>query len=223
MMTILNKVLGLACLLIGLASCQKGDQYYFDYKNETKTFDGTILDYLDSQPGVFDSLILTLDRVAELRTALKDDSKQYTLFAVTNRSFEIAIKSLNTTRKLANKKPLYIEDLDLIEVDSILSRYVFQGMYDTDYLSPFVEGQTIESVRYNYKMHMQYEVTNASGLVGGGQQQIELSDVNNSIFQRYWKSINTASVNLKTKNGVIHILSSGHDFGFNKLTTKFAQ
>ena len=43
-----------------------------------------------------------------------------------------------------------------------------------------------------------------------------------TIFQRYWQRVNTSVVNVRTKNGIIHILSAGHDFGFSKFTSKYS-
>lgn len=222
----MKRFLNILLLLGGMTllfSCTKGDQYYADYENMTQQYDGTILEYLESQPGTFDSLILVLDRLPELRDSLNSAETDFTLFAVTNRSFEIAIEAMNRARALSGRKSIYLEDLPKADLDSLTSRYVFKGFYDTESLYTFREGQTLGSLRYSYDMNILYTETNSSGLVYGGQQQLLLSDVNNSIFQRYWETINTASVNMYTNNGVLHVLSSGHDFGFNKLTTKFSQ
>jgi len=213
----------LSGILTGMASCKKGDTYYYDYKNETQTYDGTVLQYLEAQPGVFDSLVLVLDRLPHLRTSLNDAGRSLTLFAVTNRSFEIAVTAMNNARRLSGRPALYLEDIARHELDSLVSRYIFADLYDIAFLSPYEEGQTVESIGFDYEMNLQYNVTNASGLVRGGQQQILFSDVNRSIFQRYWKRVNTMSVDLRTRNGIIHVLSPSHDFGFNKLTTKFSQ
>lgn len=223
MKKIISSIITLIAAVGFLGSCEKGDSHYYDFENKTPVYEGTILEYLESQPGVFDSLVLVLDRVPELRKDLGDSNSKLTLFAVTNRSFQIAVSAMNNARALTGRVPLYLEDLIQVELDSIVRRYAFDNTYDTDFLSPFEEGQTVNSMSYGYGMNMKYTETNASGFVGGGQQEIEFSDVNNSIFQRYWKTVNTASVNLRTKNGVIHVLDSGHDFGFNKLTTKFSQ
>jgi len=212
-----------ASAILSVEACKKGDSHYYGYKNGTQTYDGTLLRYLESQPGVFDSLVLTLDRLPHLRTVLNDDSRSLTLFAATNRSFEIAVTAMNNARKLSGRPPLYLEDIARHELDSLVSRYIFADIYDVAFLSPYEEGQTVESIGFGYEMNLLYNVTNASGLVRGGQQQILFSDVNRSIFQRYWKRVNTASVDLKTRNGIIHVLSPSHDFGFNKLTTKFSQ
>ena len=212
----------IALAVFCLASCKKGNDYYYNYNDEASVYDGTILKYLESKPETYDSLLLVLDRFPSIREAL-DSDETFTLFAPTNRSFEIAVDALNTTRALTNKQPLYLEDVPGNDLDSLVSRYIFESELDIDELKPFIDGLNIDSYKYGYRMHAQYNVLSASGLINGGQQQIIFSDVNNSIFQRYWQNINTSAVNIKTKNGVIHVLASGHDFGFNKFTSKFSQ
>lgn len=212
----------IALAVFCLSSCKKGNDYYYNYNDEASVYDGTILKYLESKPETYDSLLLVLDRFPSIRQAL-DSDETFTLFAPTNRSFEIAVDALNTTRALTNKQPLYLEDVPGNDLDSLVSRYIFESELDIDELKPFIDGLNIDSYKYGYRMHAQYNVLSASGLINGGQQQIIFSDVNNSIFQRYWQNINTSAVNIKTKNGVIHVLASGHDFGFNKFTSKFSQ
>jgi len=207
--------------MIGV-SCQKGDNYFSNYSSESKVYDGTIYDYLKNQKGTFDSLVLVLERLPDLRRKLQNGDSTLTLFAVNNRSFELAIKSLNTTRALTKKEPLFLEDVGLVDLDSFTNRYVLDQTYNTSDIAPFIDGVTVVSTKNNYNMHIQYKVLNASGYYQGGEQQIIFSDTNRSIFQRYWQRINTISVNIKTKNGVIHILSPGHDFGFGKFTSKYS-
>jgi len=209
--------------LLSFAACKKGNDYYYNYKDEASVFDGTILNYLESKPETYDSLLLVLDRFPTIRQKLDQADATLTLFAATNRSFELAVDALNTTRRLTNKAPLYLEDVPSNDLDSLISRYIFEEEFDIDQLKPYIDGLNIDSYNYGYRMHAQYTVLSASGLINGGEQQIIFSDVNNSIFQRYWQNINTSSVNIKTTNGVIHVLSSGHDFGFNKFTSKFSQ
>lgn len=212
----------LPILLLVNISCEKGDSHYYNYSTETKVFDGTIYDYLKSQKGVYDSLLLVLDRLPDLRAKLQNPDSAYTLFAVTNRSFDLALEALNTTRSLTGRSNLYLEDVGLIDLDSMVNRYVITEEFDTQQLKPFIDGQVVTSTKNNYKMHIQYRVLDASGFVGGGQQQLIFSDTNNSIFQRYWQRVNTSVVDQRTKNGIIHILSAGHDFGFSKFTSKYS-
>lgn len=209
-------------LAVFFTSCNKEDNYYYDFETADKKYEGTIYEYLKSERGVYDSLLLVLDRVPDLRAKLNNPDSTLSLFAVTNRSFQLAVDALNTTRRLTGKSPLYLEDVGLLDIDSMVNRYVLNEEYDTKMLAPFIDGQVVQSTKYAYRMHIQYRVLDASGFVGGGQQQLIYSDTNNSIFQRYWQGINTSAVNIRTKNGIIHILSSGHDFGFNKFTSKYS-
>jgi len=214
-------ILGLI-LTVFFTSCDKGNDHYYDYEATEVVYDGTIYQYLSSEKGVYDSLLLVLDRVPDLRTKLNNSDSTLSLFAVTNRSFQLALEALNTTRSLTGRSPLYLEDVGLSDLDSMVNRYVLNEVYTTNILAPFIDGQVVKSTKYDYNMHIQYRVLDASGFVGGGQQQLIYSDTNNSIFQRYWQGINTSAVNIKTTNGIIHILSAGHDFGFNKFTSKYS-
>lgn len=209
-------------LVASLIGCEKRDDYYYDYESSEVVYDGTIYQYLENQPGVFDSLLLVLDRVPDLRTRLGNEDVNMTFFAVSNRSFELAVDALNTTRAITGRSPLYLEDVGLVDLDSMINRYAFDEIYDTEQLAPFIDGQVVNSTKHDYTMHMQYRVLDASGFVGGGQQQLIFSDTNNSIFQRYWQRVNTSAVNIRTANGIIHVLSAGHDFGFSKFTSKYS-
>lgn len=209
-------------LAMSLVGCEKGDDHYYMYESSEIVFDGTIYEYLESQPQIYDSLLLVLDRVPDLRRKLNNPDSTLTLFAVSNRSFELALEGLNTTRGLTGRAPLYLEDVGLKDLDSMVNRYVIDKVFDTKELAPFIDGQVVTSTKYDYKMHIQYRVLNASGYVGGGQQQLIFSDTNNSIFQRYWQRINTSAVDIRTSNGIIHTLSAGHDFAFSKFTSKYS-
>lgn len=208
-------------LLVGLGSCKKADTYYYEYDHEVQEYDGTILDYLQENRAVYDSMLVSLDMVPDLRAFLGDPSTEATLFAMNNRSYELAIDAMNENRRISQREPLYLEDLDRVFVDSILCRYIFEGLYDTRALSVYEEGLGVDSYKYGYEMNLNYVVSPASGFVGGGQGQIVLSDVNNSIFHRYWQSSRSSVVNIKTSNGYIHVLSQGHNFGFNKLISEY--
>lgn len=204
------------------SGCKKGDLYYYDFKNQDAVFDGTIYSYLVSKNGLFDSLLVVLDRSPDLRLKLNNPDSNLTLFAPTNSSFELAIKSLNVTRNRLEKTPLYLEDLQWIKLDSLINYYAFSQIYDTDTEAKLKNGRLVPSLKYDYIMNIQYRVLNASGFENGGSQQFIFSDTNNSKFQKFWKDANTSAVNIHTKNGIIHILAPGHDFGYGKLTSKFS-
>ena len=126
-----------------------------------------------------------LERVPDLRARLKNPADTLTFFAMTNNSFTNAIDGMNAIRKAANRPFLYLEDVPQKLMDTLTYHYAFDGLYDTDNLKDFVEGKVIQSID-DYRMTLKYKVSSASGIINGGQQQIILSDMNNSIFQRYW-------------------------------------
>ena len=196
------------------SSCKKQSEYY-KYENKIQDYNGNAYDYILSQKNVYDSLILVLDRLAPLKDTLKNEN--VTFFAITNKSFDNAIKDLNIKRAISNKSPLYLKDIDVLSLDTLMCRYIIKGSLKTDSVQKLVDGLFIQSLKYNYQMHTQYRSLNASGFVSGGQQQLVFTDPNESIFERYWESIPTNSVNISTTNSIIHVLAPDHNFGFNKL------
>lgn len=206
------------CLLIGFGACKKGNSYYEDYQLKYTEYNGTSLQFLEEQGAVYDSLLLVLERVPDLRKKLANPNDTLTFFAITNSSFTNALDAMNAIRKSSGRSSLFLEDIPQPILDTLTYHYAFAGLYDTDYLNAFVEGKEIRAID-DYRMTLRFKVTSASGIVGGGQQQIVLSDMNNSIFQRYWQSSATSVVNIRTKNGMLHVLAPAHNYGFSKLAT----
>lgn len=204
-------------VLSAFTACQK-ESIYHDYENTIKEFDGTALQYLQSQKNTFDSLLFVLDRLPHLKDSLS--SRNVTLFAPTNQSFQAAIKNLNIERKAQGKTALYLKDCDLDELDVLTAKYILRGARTTDTYAPFTDGLNITSIKYEYQMHVQYNKLNASGFVGGGPQSIIFSDPKGSIFEKYWENANTNAVNIKTKNAIVNILAPLHDYGFNEFVIR---
>jgi hypothetical protein len=207
-----------AILCMGLFACKKNQSVYYDYQNTIKEYDGNALQYLQSQKGAYDSLLVVLNLLPALKDSISN--QKITFFAVTNPSFAVAIKNLNVQRKDQSKAPLYLKNLDLAQLDTLMCRYILKGIRVTDDYKPFADGILISSIKYNYGMHVQYKKLNASGFVEGGPQSIIYSDPKKSIFQKYWENTTTDAVNIKTKNATINILAASHDFGFNEFVKR---
>ncbi|NGM61606.1 hypothetical protein G5B30_06710 [Sphingobacterium sp. SGG-5] len=200
------------------AGCQKGDSHYLDYNTSAIKYEGTVYDFLIHQPGVYDSLALVLERLPQLKAKLNNPQSHVTFFAANNRAFALALTNLNIARKNNGLKSLYLEDIDLGLLDELMYRYVFDEEKSVEDFKPYLDGVSVFSSKYGYEMHVLYQVLTSSGLVGGGQQQLMFSDVNGSIYQRYWDSTTTSSVDMYTTNGILHTLTPRHEFGFGKLT-----
>ncbi|MBE8712798.1 fasciclin domain-containing protein [Sphingobacterium hungaricum] len=210
-------IVSISCFIF--CSCNKGDSYYYDYQKSEQLYEGTIYSYLMGQRGTYDSLAVVLERLPDLKSVLNQSDSSVTFFAMNNRSFKLALENLNNARKVNGRSPIYLEDIDLAVLDTLSYRYLFNSEHPVSDFESYLDGQSIYSSKFNYEMHVVYKVLTSSGLVGGGQQQLMFSDTNGSIYQRYWNSTNTSTVDFMTRNGVIHTLDARHEFGFGKLLT----
>jgi hypothetical protein len=210
----------LMVLLLGtsLFACKKTDKTYYDYQNSLKEFNGNALDYLQSQPGVYDSLLMVLNRLPAIKDSLQHQN--ITLFAVTNKSFQISVESLNEVRRKTNKAPIYLAGADLAQLDTMICKYIIPGKLTTADFESYSDGLQIKSLKYRYSMHVAYAKANASGFIGGGPGIITFTDPKNSIFVRYWQSTPTNAVNIKTTNATVNVIAPGHDFGFGDFVTR---
>lgn len=211
-------ILVVAMLCTTLFSCKKSESPYYNYENSLKEFDGNALEYLKSQKGIYDSLLVVLDRLPALQDSLKN--QKITLFAVTNKSFEISVDNLNAIRKRTNKAPLYLSSMNVKQLDTMTSKYIIRGVYTTANFQNFSDGLLVTSINHSYPMHILYKKADASGYIAGGPSLITFSDPKNSIFIRYWERTPTNAVNIKINNGIINVVSPGHDYGFGDFVTR---
>lgn len=206
-----------ACMVMAFIflqlACKKVDSSYYKYENEIKQFDGNALKYLESEPGKYDSMLVVMNRLPALRDSL--EKQELTVFALSNKSFELALNNLNKVRKTENKTPLYLKDVDVNQLDTLISRYLIRGKKTTKDFQDFVDGVLVQSISHNYTMHILYNKANASGFVGGGPQILTLSDPKGSIFVKFWERTPTNAVNIKANNAIINIIAPDHNFGFN--------
>ncbi len=205
----------LLLIVAGLSGCTK-DGGYYDAKDNDPTFNGTTYDYLKSKPGVYDSLLVAAER-AGLKETLMDSN--VTLFAVTNPSFQLALTNLNTLRRQQDKDPLFLSNIDGIQLDTMVSYYIIRGQRPSDSLT-LQDGLDLAGVRYGYPMHAKLIQSSASGNVGIGPVTIEFSNTKRSKFVRYWSNATTGSNNIRTKNGIVHVLSPDHLFGFDEFVKR---
>ena len=203
-----------AITIMVMAGCSKKDDTYYNYDKETSVFNGNSYQYLQNGGGLYDSMLLVINRLTGLKDSLV--SGKVTLFAVNNNSFNLAMKTLNLRRaSMTPAKPaLTLATLDSTQLDTLACRYILNGLYSTDKVVNNADGILAPAIKYNYNMNLLYERINAAGYVGGGPQQLFFSDPKQTPFEVFWVTTKTQIVNVKTNNGIVHVLSSGHDFGF---------
>ncbi len=210
-------VVALAVLALLVAACQK-DGGYAEYTRSKNQVNLNTYDYLKSRTGVYDSMVKVIDRLNLERTV---KSNRLTVMGITNSSFAAAIKNLNIMRGGNFKAPVYIADLDINHLDTLLCRYIMPGLMPTDSLKGMPDGKLYNSLKYNAVMNMLLFSQPASGLDKGGPQYITFSDTKGSFYISKWARTNTASMDTYTINGIVHMVSPDHEFGFNEFISRF--
>nr|WP_157247282.1 fasciclin domain-containing protein [Pedobacter panaciterrae] len=220
-------------VLILQAGCKR-EQGFYDANLVIDSTNLNSYEYLKSKPGQYDSVLYLIDKLGikeELSTGA------VTLFAPSNESFRTAIKNLNDARAATGKSAIYLKDIvagqvgklttkdkkkaaaDSAHLDTMVSRYIVK---DLKFVSDFAlgDGQGLLSIRGNYPMHGQRIYADAQGYQNGGSEVIEFSNTKRSIFVDKWEKTTTTSVNIKTKNGVVHLLNPNHIFGFEEFVPR---
>lgn len=217
--------------LIFLIGCTK-EKGYYETPNVIVGTDLNTYDYLKSKPGVYDSLLLVIDELG-MQNVLRDSS--VTMFAVSNQGFQIALKNLNNTRKAKGQRSIFLKELasgfssipsqkvkatgDSANLDTMVSRYIVRGLFKTSDFS-VGDGLNIFSVRGGYPMHARRLYADAEGMQGGGSEIIEFANTKRSVFVPNWELATTSSVNIKTKNGIVHLLEPDHVFGYDEFARR---
>ena len=93
--------------------------------------------------------------------------------------------------------------------------------YDTDNILANEGNNSLNSLKYNYQMNIECSRKPASGFVGGGVKQLIFSDMKNSQVKDNWNRVSTVWNDVYTNNGIIHILSPQHSFGFDEFIYVF--
>ncbi|TDQ06364.1 carbohydrate-binding protein [Pedobacter metabolipauper] len=197
------------------SSCTK-DQGFYENEQVPEEAVLNTYDYLKSKRGVYDSLLFVIDRLG-LADTLRNN--KITLFAPTNASFKLAITNLNNLRKNTGKTSLFLANIDTRHLDTLMTKYIIRGNYPSDSLTK-QDGMMFYGVKFKRMMHAKLTSSTSSGYLGGGPQYIILDDTKQSIFNRNWVSTNTGSINIKTTNGVVHIVEPNHVFGFDEFVSR---
>ncbi len=168
--------------------------------------------FLERQNNVYDTLLYLLDKTG-LDKVIKEG--EVTFFAPQDASILTVLGNLNETRQMYGKHTVwYIDSVPTPVWDTLLKRYIISGVVNSDSLN-YADGVDLITMSYGYEMNGKRTEENASGIVDGGPFQILYSDKNNSRFIKDWSRSLTQTIDIKTANGMVHVLEDRHLFGFN--------
>ena len=211
----------LLCITANLSSCKKDDYYVDGGKAEAK-FNGSILQYLESKPTEFDSVVQVI-KLAGMEDVFSKEN--ITFFAPNDRFIKQTIQLINpdlrfryldTIKTLSDIKPEIWR--------KYLMRYVFKGSYLlADYpqidlqLKNLFPGQNYLS--YNeYVFNIGLIYNDANGITYIGYRELAfhyIPDV--STPNDNWVRGEVSSTDIQPSNGVVHTLaySGFNPFGFS--------
>jgi hypothetical protein len=219
--------------VVSQTSCKK-EKGFYNQQVVTSTASLNTYEYLKSKTGLYDSLLLLVDKMGIAKT-LTDST--VTLFAPQNSSFQIAIANLNIVRRAAGQQAIYLSQLaagdkmitdqklkakakqDSVMIDTMVSRYIIRKKYVAANFA-VGDGQFIAAVRGGFPMHGKRVFADAQGYQGGGSEIIQFSNTRRSLFVDRWQVTTTSSVNIETKNGIVHLLRPDHIFGFEEFVSR---
>jgi hypothetical protein len=217
-MKILGKIYYGPLALLGmlwLGACEKSDEYR-NAKPVTEVSEN-IYEVLKGQQGLYDTLLIVIEK-AGLTDTLKEGN--ITFFAPQDQSIRTAMYNLNFSRlKYGFDDNWTLDSVPAVVWDTLLRRYMMDGVVRSDSLQ-YADGVNLTTLSYGFRMNGKAVTSNAGGIVKGGPLQLQYSDMNNSRFWRDWSTSNTRTIDLKTSNGLLHVLESQHVFGFSSFVAK---
>lgn len=219
----LKNILPLVCI-IGLflaAGCKK--DYYKDTGVHKPNYDGTVLEYLESRPDYFDSIVKII-KLADMEQIF--DKEEITFFAPADSSVNYSIAYVNERLKDLGRPQIHnLEQVSPVVWRKYLSRYVFKGkksmsdyrQIDPENLSAY-PGQIYASYD-GLLMNIGVVYGDAGGVKYAGYRQLHISFIPSAstpLDYSTWYSAYVASVNIAPTNGYVHALRYPlHYFGFS--------
>lgn len=200
-----------------LTSCTK-DDYYKDGGMANPKYNGTIFQYLQTRPDMFDTITYIIERAG-----LKDKIEQedVTFFCPTDQSVVDAMRNLNSYRYSTYKDSVQLKDVPPIIWKRFLERYIMEGKHlakdfarvDPDNINAYPGINYVTIGGYILNIGLIYQ--NYGGVEAVGARIIRVTDV--SLDPNNFKNNNSVIVmtsDIQPTKGILHVLRYQHQFGF---------
>ena len=207
-------------VMVMAVGCKK--DYYTDTGLHTPNFNGNVLQYLQSKPGYFDS-VLKVIHFAGMEDVFKNEN--ITFFAPADSCINRTIEMVNFYLTIQGRPVVHkLEQIKPEVWRRQLSRYIFKekkSMNDYPQLDPGNLSAHPGQIYASYDgllMNVGVIYDDAGGVKYAGYRHLQLSYIPSASAPRdyaSWYSVDVASVNVAPTNGYVHVLRYPlHYFGF---------
>ena len=214
--------LAVCTILLSGMGCQKKD-YFENTGTHEANFQGNVLQYLQSKPGMFDSVVKII-QLAGMNQVFENE--EITFFAPADSSIRSTLRFLNSSLAMLGQPE--VKRMEQIKPEvwrQQLSRYLFKGkkgMNDFPQLDPANVSAYPGRIYSSYSgeiMNVGVIYNDAGGVKYAGYRQLVLSFIpsqSTPLDYQSWYPVVVASVNIAPTNGYVHALKfSQHNFGFS--------
>ncbi len=232
-MKFINRSIFLALGVWLLSACSKND-YFNDTGKAEPNFNGTIMQYLQSKPEYFDSLVKIIN-IAGYADVLNREN--ITFFAPADSSIKLSLRLANEMRDSYGKPRISsVAQIDPAIWRKYLSRYIFDFSSALNDFPQIDFGAITSYPGRMYKAHSgeflnigviydDLENTNSANgttvtIKYAGYRHLAISYLNSPFSPTEvgtWTRADISTANIKPKNGFVHIIKySNHRFGFSE-------
>lgn len=204
-----------AVLILIATSCQK--KYYYDSGLSKPEFNGSMMEFLESRPLLFDTLVQVI-KLADMESYFRDSS--FTFFAPADSSIHNTIRYFNFQLKVFGQDT--VEALSDIKKEfwrATLQNYMFRSIKGLeDY--PQLDLLNKQAFPGEFSRSMGGRVMNigavfldARGIKYQGLRYLNISYVpSEAAPYNSWILTRVATCNIKPKNGMVHVLMYGGEY-----------
>lgn len=217
------------CSAMLFTACKK-DDYYEDGGLANPVFEGDIMQYLESKPMEFDTIVQVI-KLAGLEENFRKD--EVTFFAPRDENIKEMIGSLdqggvNTALYYYGRDTIKtLSDIDSVIWRKYLQRYMFKGknklmdypQIDFSLLNIYAGqnyysyNQTVSNIGVLFNDAVSSDGTSAIKYMG--YRQLHISYIPDVSMPTNWITVKVASSDIQPNNGVVHVLDyTDGSFGF---------
>jgi len=133
----------------------------------------------------------------------------------------ITVQSLSTGNDVRDTTYVYRTFDYRLRLDSLVAKYSFPEVITTDEVLEMGGSMRVNDMRYSSEMMIKAGRYDAGGIVDTGVKYLHFVEMNGSSLQSNWITTEISERDIEVDNGIVHIITNNHEFGFNSFTKLF--